>query len=229
MFVSKYFCKLRKCKSPKHLSVFLNLDGHVQPYLSLYPWKTHNNTYSFCSPAFDEVRQADTIAAGRDRRKVDESSDSRASKDDKRSLESIQGSRAEYRSDSDLSTTSYSSSSASSTSSRGKKKRKGRKDKKRAEPREDQSKTPPPIRELSPPRKPLADDFFDKKPDGPTFTFRGQHDENQAEFLTGYKVYILICKQGILHVFSRNIRVASVCRGKVQFVIADIGYTTSSI
>lgn len=136
--------------------------------------------------AFDEVKQASTIAAGRDRR-PDESSDSRASKDDKRSLESIQGSRADYKSDSDSSTTSYSSSSASSTSSRGRKKKKDRKNKRGKSP-EQKAKTPPPVRELSPPRKPMADDFFDKKSAGPTFTFRGKQEDEQEEFLSGYKV-----------------------------------------
>ena len=137
------------------------------------------------------MRQADTVAAGRDRRKVDESSDSRASKDDKRSLESIQGSRADYKSDSDSSTTSYSSSSASSTSSRGRKKKKdGKAKRKKEKSPEHKAKTPPPVRELSPPRKPVHDDFFDKKPSGPTFTFRTQQEEEtKEEFLTGYKVH----------------------------------------
>ena len=139
------------------------------------------------TPAFDEVRQADTVVAGRDRRKVDESSESRASKDDKRSMESIQGSKADQKSDSESSTTSYSSSSASSNGSRGRRKKKGEKDRKTKSP-ERKAKTPPPVRELSPPRKPVSDDFFDKKPAGPTFTFRSRPDEAQEEYLTGYKV-----------------------------------------
>ena len=117
---------------------------------------------------------------------MDESLSSRASKDDKRSMESIQGSRADHKSDSESSTTSYSSSSASSSSSEGRKKKKERKHKK-TKPREPKPKTPPPVRDLSPPRKPVKDDFFDKKPDGPTFTFRDKKDE-QEEFMTGYKV-----------------------------------------
>ena len=45
------------------------------------------------------------------------------------------------------------------------------------------------MRELSPPRKPVHDDFFDKKPAGPTFTFRSQQEEDtKEEFITGYKV-----------------------------------------
>ena len=50
------------------------------------------------------------------------------------------------------------------------------------------------MRELSPPRKPVRDDFFDKKPAGPTFTFRTQQEEENSkeEFLTGYKVWEFI-------------------------------------
>lgn len=47
-------------------------------------------------------------------------------------------------------------------------------------------------REVSPPRKPEKDDFFDSRASGPTFTFRRYDDEEkivQEEFLSGYKVH----------------------------------------
>ena len=65
--------------------------------------------------AYDEIRDRVSPKAGKDRRKVEEnSSEDKASKDDKRSMESIQGSRGEQHDDSD-SSTSYSSSSTSSS------------------------------------------------------------------------------------------------------------------
>lgn len=55
----------------------------------------------------------------------------------------------------------------------------------------ERSKTPPKTREVSPPRQPVKDDFFDARSSGPTFTFRRYNEEDktvQEEFLSGYKV-----------------------------------------
>lgn len=66
--------------------------------------------------AYDDVRGVHTsLKAGRDRNKDENSTDSPASKGDKRSQESVKGSRGDKDSDSE-SRTSYSSSSSSSSS-----------------------------------------------------------------------------------------------------------------
>lgn len=136
--------------------------------------------------AYDDVKARSSPRAGRDRRKEDNSTESRNSKDDKRSLESIKGSRGERRDSDSMSTTSYSSSASYSSSDS---RQKGRRS---ASPPQ-RGRTTTKQQQLPPVKKTEKDDFFDSRTQGPTFTFRKYTEDGKTaeeEYLSGYKAGI---------------------------------------